>query len=75
MAFVRRAGLERERGMAARAAVQSTRATMEQDAVAVDPMALRRAPIPEPLPSALPVNPRKHGWDAVERGAVDIWVE
>lgn len=78
MAFVRRAGLERERGFAARAAVQSTRATLEQDVVAaIHP----RAPEPAPKPAVGGVadpkalNPRSHGWDAVERGAVDIWVE
>lgn len=71
MAFVRRAGLERERGVQARAAVQSTRATLEQDVVAaVHP----RAPEPKAVEEGT-LNPRKHGWDAVERGAVDIWVE
>lgn len=72
MAFVRRAGLERERGVQVRAAVQSTRATLEQDIiVAIDP----RAPEPALKLDESSLNPRKHGWDEVERGAVDIWVE
>ncbi|EKD03823.1 hypothetical protein A1Q2_01836 [Trichosporon asahii var. asahii CBS 8904] len=72
MAFVRRAGLERERGVQARAAVQSTRATLEQDIVAaIHP----RAPEPAAIKPNEALNPRSHSWDAVERGAVDIWVE
>lgn len=75
MAFVRKAGLERERGVQERAAVQSSRATLEQDAAEGLPrVRVARAPEPQHVDDGV-LNPRSHGWDAVERGVVDIWVE